>query len=108
MSSLSDKAVIRLHKRVEELEAQLETYRKIDKKRFTHMTELEAQLADIPSPADLYTRIEELEAQVAKVHERVLGCQQYTTNSAMVHEGRFMEVVAIKAALDTPQESDNE
>jgi hypothetical protein len=27
-----------------ELQAQLETYRKIDKKRFTHMAELEAQL----------------------------------------------------------------
>jgi len=33
-----------LIKHIEQLEAQLETYRKIDKKRFTHMTELQAQL----------------------------------------------------------------
>ena len=32
--------------RIEELEAQLEAYRKIDKKRFAYMIKLEAQLAD--------------------------------------------------------------
>ena len=45
-------------------------------------------------------RIAELEAQLEAIRKRVLNCQQYTTNSAMVHDGRFMEVVAIKAAIN--------
>ena len=32
-----------------------------------HVDVLEAKLADIPSPADLYTRIEELEAKLAEI-----------------------------------------
>ena len=44
-------------------------------------------------------QIAQLQKQLEAVRKRVLNCQQYTTNSAMVHEGRFMEVVAIKAAI---------
>jgi len=56
--------------------------------------------------AELRHRIEELQAQLDAVRERVLNCQQYTTNSAMVHEGRFMEVVAVKAAIKGDDDDD--
>lgn len=47
----------------------------------------------------LIRMVKDLEKELDAVRERVLNCQQYTTNSAMVQDGRFMEVVAVKAAL---------